>query len=521
MKRMYSRALLIFTTAVLALSCDWLNVTPSNAVDEDDLFKTGYGCRNSLNGVYLKLGSTNLYGRNLSWGLLSSVAQEYLTDDSAQGSNAAQICKDGADFVYNSSTTRPIIASIWETSYSVIANLNKIIEHIDGIDVREFAYGEDERGLIKAEAYALRAMLHFDLLRLFAPAPATNPSGTYIPYREEFSSSIGEKLSVKSVINKVLRDISLAEPVLRKFDVETHPEAMYASKMTEPTTEMNARYRFNSRIYIDDMGQFFWYRGWRMNYMALMALKARVCLYGGSGFYPNAKAAAYEVYDGFYRTRKWVGFTSQDNVVCQKDSRYTKLSDDVLFGAYYRTLATDYDASLFGSDNNVKYPLANIDALFASDNTGLYKDWRMNYTLAKTNSSNTSWYTLKYSVSTEPEVSAIENPMVPIMRMSEICYILAEIAASEGKVSEGISYLETVRKARGAERSLSLTVTTPEQLMDEIVLDARKDFLCEGNMFYMYKRLNYKELPSSSHPGAQKDASAAYVFPIPTSESPF
>ena len=51
MKRMYSRTLLIFTTAVLALSCDWLNVTPSNAVDEDDLFKTGYGCRNSLNGV--------------------------------------------------------------------------------------------------------------------------------------------------------------------------------------------------------------------------------------------------------------------------------------------------------------------------------------------------------------------------------------------------------------------------------------------------------------------------------------
>ena len=88
MKRMYSRALLIFTTAVLALSCDWLNVTPSNAVDEDDLFKTGYGCRNALNGVYLKLGSTDLYGRNLSWGLLSSVAQEYLTDDSAQGSNA-------------------------------------------------------------------------------------------------------------------------------------------------------------------------------------------------------------------------------------------------------------------------------------------------------------------------------------------------------------------------------------------------------------------------------------------------
>lgn len=258
-----------------------------------------------------------------------------------------------------------------------------------------------------------------------------------------------------------------------------------------------------------------------MNYMALMALKARVCLYGGSGFYPNAKAAAYEVYDTFYRTKKWVGFTSSDNIVCQKESRYSKLSDDVLFGTYCRTLATDYDAGLFSADNSVKYPLANIDDLFSSDNTGLYKDWRLDYILARTNSSNTAWYTLKYSVSTEPEVSAIENPMVPVIRFSEVCYILAEIAASEGRVADGITYLETVRKARGAERSLSLSVTTAEQLLDETVLDARKDFLCEGNMFYMYKRLNYKELPNASHPGTMKDASAAYVLPIPTSESPF
>ena len=521
MKKIFLNIFMVAASALMASSCDWLNVTPSNAIDEDDLFNTGYGCRNSLNGIYLKIGGPDLYGKNLSWGFLSSVAQEYLTDDSDQGRNAAQVCVDGADFVYNSTTTRPIIASIWETSYSVIANINKIIEHIDGIPTDEFAYGDDERNLIKAEAYALRAMLHFDLLRLFAPAPATDPSGTYIPYREEFSSSLGDKLTVRAVINKVLRDISIAEPILREFDTETHPEAMYANRMSEPTTQMNARYRFDSKLYIDDYGQFFWYRGWRMNYMALMALKARVCLYGGSGFYPNAKAAAYEVYDTFYRTKKWVGFTSSDNIVCQKESRYSKLSDDVLFGTYCRTLATDYDAGLFSADNSVKYPLANIDDLFSSDNTGLYKDWRLDYILARTNSSNTAWYTLKYSVSTEPEVSAIENPMVPVIRFSEVCYILAEIAASEGRVADGITYLETVRKARGAERSLSLSVTTAEQLLDETVLDARKDFLCEGNMFYMYKRLNYKELPNASHPGTMKDASAAYVLPIPTSESPF
>ena len=51
--------------------------------------------------------------------------------------------------------------------------------------------------------------------------------------------------------------------------------------MYEPTPEWNARYRFNSGSYIDDMGAFFWYRGIRFNYLALLGLKARVCIYAG------------------------------------------------------------------------------------------------------------------------------------------------------------------------------------------------------------------------------------------------
>ena len=91
----------------------------------------------------------------------------------------------------------------------------------------------------------------------------------------------------------------------------------------------------------------------------------------------------------------------------------------------------------------------------------------------------------------------------------------------QGNVGQGIEYLETVRRARGAQRSLSTTVSTAEQLMEEIILDARKDFLCEGNMFYMYKRLNIREVPSASESGAVKDMTAGYVLPVPASESPF
>ncbi len=502
-------------------SCGWLDISPENTIDEKELFSTGYGFRNALNGVYLEMGNTAVYGENLSWGFLSAAAQEYLTDNSSTGVNTLAVCKDAADFVYNSANTQPVIAEIWETQYSIIANVNKILEHIDDLDKSAFAYGDDERDMIRAEALALRALLHFDLLRLFAPAPATSPMGTFIPYRTEFSSEIGEKLTVMQFLEKVLKDINAAEPLLRSVDTEFHPQAMYASMMSTPNPSMNARYRFASSSYIDETGLFFWFRGWRINYMALLALKARVCMYAGRAYYPQARAAAAELYTDFLQNRQWVGFTPEENVTAQSDRRYTKLSDDVLFGVYNKNLAIDFESMIYGSDNNVKLPLANIESLYASDDVGVYEDWRKKYCLAQTNNTNKAWYTLKYNTSVESTVEQIENPMVPVIRLSEALYILAELSAENNDITGGISYLETVRKARGAQRSLSITVSDKEQLMDEIILDARKDFSCEGNMFYMYKRLNLREVPSASAPGENKIMTPGYVLPIPTSESPF
>ena len=47
-----------------------------------------------------------------------------------------------------------------------------------------------------------------------------------------------EKCTVTDFIEKVLKDLLEAEDILRKFDTEYHPEAMYASQMYEPTPRM-------------------------------------------------------------------------------------------------------------------------------------------------------------------------------------------------------------------------------------------------------------------------------------------
>ena len=505
--------------ALLAAGCQWLDVTPDNAIDSDDLFSTGYGCRNALNGIYITIGDSRVYGENLSWGFLSAVAQNYLTDSSEQGQNTYEAYRDAAGLVYNSASTLKVVTDIWETQYSIIANINKLLENVETVPAGEFAYGEQERALIRAEALALRAVLHFDLLRLFAPAPATSPAGTYLPYRDEFTAGMGEKLTVPQFIERVLADIAKAEPVLKSFDTEFHPEAMYASMMGTPTPEWNARYRLDSRNYIDAMGLFFWYRGWRMNYLSLLGFKARICLYAGEAYHRNALAAARELYRDYYERLGWVGFTTAENITCSTDRRYCKVSSDVLFAAYNNNLAANYESRLSLANNIVRMPLANIQTLFASDNTGIYTDYRLRYLLDATNSSNQSYYSRKYVASSDSVVEVIENPMVPVLRFSEVCYILAELSARDGNVAEGIAYLEEVRRARGAERPLSQSVTTAEALMDEIILDARKEFIAEGNMFYMYKRLGMNEVAGSD--GGIRRMEGGYVLPIPASESPF
>ena len=49
---------------------NWLDVTPEGSVDEKDLFSTGEGYRNALNGVYRQMSLTSMYGQQMSWGVV-------------------------------------------------------------------------------------------------------------------------------------------------------------------------------------------------------------------------------------------------------------------------------------------------------------------------------------------------------------------------------------------------------------------------------------------------------------------
>lgn len=484
----------------------WLNIDPEDAISDRDLYATGFGYRNALNGVYISLAEESLYGRELTWGFMSALSGDYDQSDDVR----MPPYRDAAALQYRTPETAPIVNAIWEKGYLAIANINKLLEEIRSSKAEDFEYGAQEQALIRSESLALRAMIHFDLLRLFAPSPDRAGNVPYLPYRDSYGPSEEYPIAVRPFIERILDDLSEAEEGLRTHDLRYHSRAMCSSSMQSITGEWSARYRFDSDVVVDEMGFFFWYRGFRMNILSLLALRARVCLYAGPDFYQNAKDAAGELYDHYYKELHWIGFTPQRDLLAPLGRRYTKAAHDVLFGLYSGHLSARYaSVSGVGSGERVSLPLRDVDDLYASDHVGVYRDLRLDQMIGHTNETYTQYYSLKYVAPELSTVLKMEGSLIPVVRFSEVCHILAEIACREGDLTAAKEYLETVRRARGADRSID--TSSASKMMEEILTDIRKESTAEGQSFYAYKRLS---IPIRE--GVTPDR---YTLPIPDSES--
>lgn len=84
--------------------------------------------------------------------------------------------------------------------YHVIADCNDLIDHVSKESASAFEFGEIEKAKIYGEALAMRAFVHFDLLRLFAPAK--DDGKRYIPYVTDINGTINIPINRESNVGK-------------------------------------------------------------------------------------------------------------------------------------------------------------------------------------------------------------------------------------------------------------------------------------------------------------------------------
>ena len=162
----------------LLASCDsYLDVKSEFDVDSDEIFSTTAGVEMAVNGVYRLMAGTSLYARDLTWGYASVLGQNYKLGISASK----------YDLIYDHKNFTAYPAAIWEKGFNVIANANQVLANIKDKDASFFG-NEIHKTLIEGEMHGIRALMHFDLMRLFTPAPTTaeNKNTVLMPYVDTY-----------------------------------------------------------------------------------------------------------------------------------------------------------------------------------------------------------------------------------------------------------------------------------------------------------------------------------------------
>lgn len=476
--------IITLTTVVFSFlfnSCEsYLDVENKGIIDETDLFVNFNGFRDAMFGAYASITENNLYGQNLSYGFLDELAQLYIFERE----NVNVFLDKAIFYQYNEPEIEQVINNIWANSYESISYVNNVIDQLKNVDLNS----DSGYSLIKGEAHALRAFLHFDLTRMFCETLSMNPSATGIPYSDSFDLELPRLYDLNTIYNLIIDDLNIAEESLIN-DTELIDEE-------------------STNIYIKN-------RAIHLNKYAVWALKARIYLWKGD--YENARIYAESVIN----SNK---FMLYDKITLPDNMKYPATSETIWAVSNTTKYNDIFNKFLFEdiSNRNYQYVAPNVDDLyesssFTADNTDVRLD---NYFIENNNNRTLFRRLLDLPVITPDNLGEDRDEIngFTMMRLPEMYYIAAE-AYYDIDVNKAKRYFNDVRNSRGLLDIDDSRVDTKEKFLNELLLEKKKELWGEGQIFLEYKRLN-KDI--SNKDGDIFNASNdIFVFPLPDDEVEF
>lgn len=446
----YSILFLILT--FVASGCDnFLSVKPKAEIVEHVYFDTPEGFEDALYGAYSVLSDPVLYGEHLSWGLLDVFGQYY---------KKASINDDiKAILTLEHDRLRGYYSNIWSKCYATIGYVNNVLRNLERKDERSMHYYK----LYKGEALGLRAYLHFDLLRLFAPRIQSKPEAQGIPYVTIYEALVSPFKNVTEVYDLIIKDLKEAEDLLKDDEtLFTYPRSFKLEDGFATCREIH------------------------FNLYAAQALLARV--YWMKGDLENALIYAKKVID----SKK---FPLEDKLNLRSFLAGVLSEKETIWGVYsVKTL------------DNIKKNFYTYDPTFtwlpADDNVALYSvtpeegnDMRGNdwfRILLGEEESDKVVRCMKIvnetKISKPAEFSSDLIEGMNLIRIPEM-YLIAAEALLDEDIEQAQDYFDEFIRSRGL-FGYKDRPGSPRITLEDINKERRKEFVQEGQYFFTLKRGN-------------------------------
>ena len=325
---------------------------------------------------------------------------------------------------------------IWKTGYQIIRACSFVIEDIG----KYSSENPDKANNIKGQALAIRAMVHFKLVNIFAQGYKFTEDASHIGVPYITTSNIGLPFSRQTVAEdykSIITDLTNAIELL-------------------PATVTDTRY---------------------MNQAAAKALLARVYLFMED--YDNAKVIGTEISTQFPLLTIASGYPNN----LFKDKKADQ--SEVLFRLTPINKA-GFVSSFLGvrlRGTLLRYNATNDIANMLKENSN---DVRNTWV---TNAAGL-WNVTKYPVSSTPELTEVTRAETayypPVLRSSEMFLTVAEAAAKTGDENAARLYLDAIRKR--ANPSVANLTASGNALLDSIYKERRKEFAFEGLRMYDLQR---------------------------------
>ena len=375
--------------------------------------------------------------------------------------------------------------------YYCIGLTNNLLKYLDKPEAVQICSNYD---YLRGEALALRAYLHFELIRIFAPDVKKNPEYKSIPYRKTFSPDIVPQLKVKEVYQEILADLTEAKQLLSNDVIRTNgPDWLGESEKKEESDDVTDK---NEGYYTSD---FLKTRKYRMNYYAVLGTLARVHLTLGT---TDDMEKAYDYAMEVIESGKFRPIQEEHILVSGEQAKYRDIlfTDEFIFGLYSAQVDAFYKSN-FDESYGVKKILINKLSDIYGQGT---RDLRQTHWF------KTSWgtsYLLKHNADLE-----YAKEKVRMITLAEMYYI-----AAEAHPAEAYDLLEEILPSREIHSSLPVNAGRTE-VLTEVLKEYRKEYIGDGQFFYAYKRLIEEEaaiLPLGINiPNENK----VLVWPLPQDE---